>query len=701
MAEQGISTCNYCDILTYHNIVCPKCNKNICYYCLIKNMIHNDGQFLCLNCNNDLHNLIEDYNVKEYKDKVIDDYENQCVICYDTFDENELIRCVHNHPHCHYCYNRIINNYNLSHVCGICREPFKKIIPVKPHEWLFDINDKIIRCQHCHECFEYDTLISYFTSKIKYNKDYSPECMHCHQEWNNTFMYDNFERDFCKNIFKLFDPYACKYCQERKIFIHCHTCKECLMQYFQLNENTHLDCPECHIEFTPKFMYDHFDYDYCKHVLHIEDPYECKGCHTRFSKTYTCKYCKEKICINCAKKYFEAKLQNHVPIDCINCHHIYNEFDLYDDIFENDNDYVKNVLQHVRYPYECEICKRNLYDFIKHKIHYTSWTSWRYIEFISCDKCQRYFCKDCLYEYLRDLARNYKNNTEDFHYVPEGVYNCPCCKNNFSNSFIFSHYQRYYYDRLYLIDNSKKCIECNQHHYCMFTCNRCSKNNCINCLCEGQKRRIAYYPNISVFNNLICNYCGEIICDEHKYWEYLDDETCRSLKLESEFDVFYRENCKHCPKCNKDIIRFTGDGNRHICIHCNTIFYWDTLKIISTYNPFEWLGINNPLYLKWLKQYGISSSLNSSSDQTNINTHAEELINEFNHHDESINDDLDKNKSYECIICLNEYTYDKVVKCPLCQKISCINCLKQYDILYHDHKCPHCHNYDLTQLYNN
>ena len=526
--EQSMLSCNYCDILTNNIIICPNCKKNICYYCLMINMIHNDGKYLCFNCNYDLHDFIhnivnENDDIKD-ENKLIDEYENKCVICYDTFDENDLIRCIHNHPHCRYCYNRIINNYNLSHVCGICRGTFikKQKVHIKVQERPFDINDKVIKCKHCHERFEYDTLISYFTNKLKYNKDYYPECIHCHQKWDDKFIYDN------------------------------------------------------------------FDIDYCKNILHIEDPYECKGCHIRFPKTYTCQYCDEEICINCVKKYFEEKVLNNKSIDCINCHHLYNEFDLYDDIFENDIDYVKNIL-HVRYPYECELCKKNLFDYIKYNICYNDS---RYVEYISCDKCQRYFCKDCLYNYLRKLAIKYKNNTEYFRYVPEGFYKCPYCENKFDNSFLYSYYYDYYYDKLYLINNSKKCNECNKHHYCMFTCNKCFKNNCINCLCEGQQKRIAQHPDIYIFKELLCNYCGEIICDKEIYWKYLNDETCKSLKLETKYNVWCKENIKLCPICGNNIIK-EGGCDHVFCIKCHSIFNWNSMNIIK--------NTNNPYYYNWLK----------------------------------------------------------------------------------------------------
>jgi len=589
--EQDIFACYYCDTSANDLIICPKCNKNICYSCLMLNYI-NCCKYLCPNCNNDLHNFVEDI---EVEDKIIDeyDYENECVICYDTFDENNLIRCIHNHPYCRSCYKHIMNSHDIPHTCGICRCKFQKkhhTIHIRTQEHPFNIYDKVIKCKYCHEHFEYDTLISYFTSKLRYDKNYYPECIHCHQNLDNKFMYDNFDRDFCKDILKLIDPYACKYCQKRSgWYVHCKVCRNCMKQYFQSNKNTHFNCPVCNIEFTPKFIYDNFKIDYCKNILHIEDPYECKGCHKR-SPEYTCKYCQEKICITCAKNYFEEKVHNHELIDCMNCHHPYTEFDLYDDIFKDDNIYVKDILN-VKNPYECGLCHTNLIKSIKYIIRSSDLN---YINYISCEKCKQYFCKDCLYQYLKNLATNYKNNTKNFRYVPEGVYKCPCCEVNFSKSFLHYYYSDYYHDCLYLFDKYEKCSKCHQNHYCILRCYRCQSLNCLDCLCEEQKRRIIQHPDIDVFNKLQCIDCGRKIIDEKIYWTYLDDDTCKNLKLEtkSEYECkfWYKKNSKHCPKCGNIVIYECGsiDG---CCYKCFTIFEWKTLKIIET--------TCNKKYLQW------------------------------------------------------------------------------------------------------
>lgn len=39
------------------------------------------------------------------------------------------------------------------------------------------------------------------------------------------------------------------------------------------------------------------------------------------------------------------------------------------------------------------------------------------------------------------MAKDYKKNVTDFHYIPEGIYKCPCCEHNFSNTFLYSKFK--------------------------------------------------------------------------------------------------------------------------------------------------------------------------------------------------------------------------------------------------------------------
>lgn len=604
-----MSKCHYCDIILDSNITCPKCNTNICIYCLRVSMIHNDGLYLCPNCNNDLHNYIVDFDDKKYKDAVIQyniNSSDSCIICYDTFDENQIFRCNTCHqPYCYDCFKRLIES-NPGHICGMCRQKLStslieqcmefKIVSKKKQCFghkhgsniiQFDINDSVIRCKHCKERFEYDTLISYFTSKHKYNKDYKPDCLHCHTKWgDNKFMYDTFGRDFCKGVLNLFDPYACKICQERKKIIHCQVCIDCLTQHFQRNENAFFDCIECHTVFTPNFMYDNFGIKYCRN-LKIEDPYACKKCHTRFYPIYTCKYCHIQICKVCEKQHLEQTAKNNENLDCINCHHIYDGFDLYDDIFKDEQDYIKNVL-HADYPYECKLCKKDLkYIDIGEQIDEQN---------IRCDNCRKYFCYYCLLKYLRNLAINYKNNTPDFHHISEGFYKCPCCNENFTNKFLYKNFKDYecHYN-LYIADPNNKCIKCNQPNYHIFQCKTCKKYNCLECICEEQRKRILEHPEIKKYIYLQCIHCHNDTIKVSKLYNCLSKEICNNLLFEPEDEYHHRKFLKHtkpCPGCGERI--FKEGGCDHMwCPRCHTMFDWDSLRICRT--------TTNPYYLEWLR----------------------------------------------------------------------------------------------------
>ena len=270
---------------------------------------------------------------------------DMCVNCHNYFYEYNLIRCPqvsYSHPYCYNCFKDMIDHNQLYCIEWRLKFPqecidkvLEQYIPKKKRYFghsqgsnirSFDINDIVIKCCHCKEHFEYDTLISYFTVKYRENKEYIPDCIHCHTKFSNEFMYDMFGIDFCKKVLNLFDPYACKYCQERKNYIHCNVCADCMIQHFQSSGNTVLDCKECHKVFTSKFMYDTFEYDYCKNVLKIEDPYACKYCHVRFYRTYKCDYCYTDICLQCEKHHLEEQVKNRKCITCMNCNHIYDEF---------------------------------------------------------------------------------------------------------------------------------------------------------------------------------------------------------------------------------------------------------------------------------------------------------------------------------------------------------------------------------------
>lgn len=628
-----MSKCYYCDYTSNSNITCPKCNTNLCIYCIRISMIHNDGQYLCPACNNDLHNYIIDFSSKYYKDEVIQvgninslNSRDACVICYDPFQEDEIIRCNTCHqPYCYDCFRRLIRS-NPGHICAMCRQKLsitlieecmeKEYVPKKKQCFghshgsnviRFDINNTVIRCKNCEERFEYDTLISYFTAKYKQNKEYIPDCIHCHAIWgDNKVLFDTFGRDFCKGVLNLFDPYACKFCQERKELVHCQVCIDCLKQHFQSNENAIFDCKECHEVFTPKFMYDYFGLEYCRDVLKIEDPYACKSCHTRFYPKYTCRYCKTHICKVCERQHLEQAAKNQRNLDCINCHHIYDEFDLYDDLFENEKDYLKNVL-HVDDPYECKLCKKDLYDTIN-SFHYNRYEK----QFIRCKNCRKYFCYYCLLEYLRNIAKEYKNNTPDFHHISDGFYKCPCCNETLTNKFLYESFENYecHYD-LYIANPNNKCIKCNQPNYHIFQCKECKKYNCLDCICEEQRKRILEHPEIKKYTYLQCIYCQNETIKVSKLYRYLSKEDCDNLLFESEDEYAERKILKHtkpCPNCGERI--FKDFGCDHMwCPRCHTMFNWNDLRVCRT--------TTNSLYYQWLNQQGLTA--NYRQDNLNVN----------------------------------------------------------------------------------
>ena len=709
-----MSKCHYCDYTSDSNITCPKCNTNLCIYCIRISMIHNDGQYLCPSCNNDLHNYIVDFSSKYYKDDVIQvdninkhlNSNDACVICYYTLDENNILRCNTCHqPYCYDCFKRLIKS-NPEHICAMCRQYLsaelinrcmeRVYMPKKKrcfgHEqgsniYPFDINNTIISCKYCKEHFEYDTLISYFTSKHKYDKTYIPDCPHCHTKWgDNKFMYDTFGRDFCKGVLNLFDPYACKVCQERKELVHCKVCADCLKQHFQTNENAFFDCSECHEKFTVNFMFENFEPEYCRDILHLVDPFACKYCYTRFYPTYTCKYCNTKICKVCERQHLEQATKNNERLDCINCHHYYSSTDLYEDIFDNDKDFVQKIL-HIEYPFECKLCRKDLKWAIKDPDYYRVWVRF---EFITCEYCEKHYCKDCLFSYLRTLAEDYKKNTINFQYIPDGFYKCPCCNYNISSIFLFKKYYDKAHDNLYLIDPSKRCVKCNKYNYNLFYCYECSRYNCLECLCEQQIKRIINHPEIKFYSELPCINCGKQLIKSTNLYKHLDEQTCKELRLESEIDKILRENLKNCPNpvCGEKIMK-VGGCDHMWCPKCHTMFNWSNLKIIHT--------TTNPLYFQWLRQTGYITNNNNTLNDESINNissiYNEEQIDK-EHFDE---EQLDENETYICNFCNKGCMSEEVIKCPKCKQYLCFNCLDNIRMLKDKCICIFCE-YDLTDI---
>lgn len=555
-----MSKCAYCNNTFSDIIICPKCNNNICYKCLELSMTHNDGNFLCLFCNYDLSKFMEEYliNTSLYKDIIVYDDEpihEECILCYDTFNIDHIIKCnTCNKSYCIECFKQLINSNN-SHICANCRQVIPKSLinkgmrmPLKPKfqyschirtcDHPYDINDKLIKCSYCEEQFEYDTLIKYFISKYKYNKNYIPECLHCHKIWDNVFMYDNFEIEFCKNIMNIEDPYCCKGCQTRNppkyTCKYCNTeiCRICMKQYFESIQNhKNLDCMNCYHLYNEYDLYDNIfknEIDYVKNILQVENPYECKLCkkdftvkirngHSIISLAIRCESCRKYFCFNCFFDYLEK-----LAVEYKNTHTC---------------KYIEEGY------YKCPYCNNSFSN-----------------KFL-------YYSYNCHYNhYLLSLGKDYEEN--------------PC------------------HDRLYLIDTVHSCCKCEKSKYDIFMCKHCYKMNCLDCLCENLKQCIKRNPDIPSYNVIRCICCKKILFKSTELYKYLDEQTCKDLLISDDDFLIYN---KQCPFCNKIIYHTARESIEAECDYCGAIFnFYNTSKIIHEprLNKYylEWV---NKLSLKY------------------------------------------------------------------------------------------------------
>ena len=495
-----MSACDFCNE-TYDNstsiYTCPNCHNKACYQCLLNSLIHNNN-CLCPFCDYEFTDI---FKTTDELPEFSSDSSEECILCYDTC--YNPIQCETCHqPYCKECFKRLIDTNKAHPICAYCRQPFSKTFIDESlqknvccyihktfekgcHDFPFDMDDKVIKCKHCHERFEYGVLKAYFVAKIKYNPDYNPECMLCHQAWDNSFMYDNFERNLCKNSLKLIDPEACVYCQERKTLIHCKVCRDCLKQHFQENGNAFFDCKKCHTVFTPEFMYDNFDDRYCRDVLKIKDPEGCYPCNNRYHYKYTCKYCNEKVCKEYMITYLKEKYEKKEEFDCVNCHHKYSDEDL-DQIFGKET--CKKEL-HIKYPEDCIICN----SVEKHYLDYEN-------KKITCPFCNKNICigciKHCLYE---EADKNYNSLNPFIRYVrePYGYHrkcfiddtlHCPYCKHIWNNQYIYEIYKKYVYmygseiKHLHIAAPSMLCYKCGEMPgWPSLRCKCCDKLLCHSC----------------------------------------------------------------------------------------------------------------------------------------------------------------------------------------------------------------------------
>ena len=505
-----MSACYFCNE-TYDNstsiYTCPNCHNKVCYQCLLNSFIHNNN-CLCPFCDYELDIFKTTDELPDEKSD-LEETSDECILCYETYYHPIKCETCH-HSYCKECFQKLIETNEAHPICAYCRQSFSRTFIDKSlqkngcchihkmfekgcHKFPFDMDDKVIKCKHCHKRFEYGVLKAYFVAKMKYIPDYKPECILCHQEWDNTFMYDNFEREFCKNSLKLFDPEACIYCQERKTLIHCRVCVDCLKQYFQENGNVFFDCKKCHEVFTPEFMYNKFGVYYCKDVLKIKDPEGCYPCNDRFHRTYTCKYCNEILCKEYMMKRLKEKYEKKEEFDCMKCHHKYSDEDL-DQIFGKET--CKKEL-HIKYPEDCIVCNSEEKHFID-----------EYNIKITCPFCNKNICIGCIKHCLLDEAHeNYNAHYYDpnIRYVrePYGYHmkcfiddtlHCPHCKHIWSNQYIYEIYKKYILSymsecrHLHIAAPSMVCYKCGMMPgWPSLRCEYCDK-----VLCQSCYRKIIY-----------------------------------------------------------------------------------------------------------------------------------------------------------------------------------------------------------------
>lgn len=499
-----MSTCAFCCENSTSIYTCSNCNNKVCYQCLLNSIIHNDNKCLCPFCDYECSDIfVLDDELLVYSSNKSEELIDDCILCYDTC--YHPIKCeICHHSYCKECFKRLIDTNESHPICAYCRQSFSKTFIDKSlqekdsvnihkifeeycHEFPFEMDNKVIKCKYCNERFEYDVLKAYFMTRMKCNPDYKPECIHCHQEWNDKFMFDNFESEFCKNDLKLHDPDACIYCQERKMFIHCQICEDCLKHHFQVNGNSIFDCKKCHTVFTPEFMYDKFGVSYCKDVLKIKDPKGCNQCNDRYHHIYTCNYCHEKICKEYMLGYLKEKYEKKEEFDCVNCHHTYNNEDL-DKIFGKET--CKKEF-HIKYSEDCVMCNSEK----KHSIDYEN-------EKITCQYCNKKICIYCIQKYLSDEAiKNYKvhyNNPNiryvsdpyDSHikYFIDDTLHCPYCNHIWSNQYIYEIYKKYVYEfideleDLHIAAPSMICYKCGMMpRWPIIECKCCDKVLCKSC----------------------------------------------------------------------------------------------------------------------------------------------------------------------------------------------------------------------------
>ena len=227
---------------------------------------------------------------------------------------------------------------------------------------------------------------------------------------------------------------------------------------------------------------------------------------------------------------------------------------------------IKNIKEKkIEYEYnKCKICDENISqdENIENK----------------CEKCDNYFCNDCLYLHLKELIRN--GNYAIF---------CPGCKFVYNKEKI-EKILSFNNQNKNEINNLKKLLEKSNTKQMVL------KNPelifCPIANCEGYaKKNNNYYFNICNKGHKFCTKCGDLW---HKDGKCKEEEMVDKL-----FQEYYKKyNLKKCPYCN--IITKKMSGCNHIkCQYCNKDWCWLCEKIfVSTEEHYG--NINSKCYNKMM-----------------------------------------------------------------------------------------------------
>ena len=157
-----------CDLCNATCIIfkCKYCQHKLCEHCLRITSIDKDIKNICpfcnegsCNCSLNLEDQISD-DYHDYDDVIVkDDTKNtqECIICYDRFNEDNIIKCKHcNQSYCIICFIKNILLNNTNPICAYCRQPISKKEKIQTQYQLrlkyWDFIDKKYKLKHCSVC---------------------------------------------------------------------------------------------------------------------------------------------------------------------------------------------------------------------------------------------------------------------------------------------------------------------------------------------------------------------------------------------------------------------------------------------------------------------------------------------------------------------------------------------------------------------